>query len=48
MSLNEAEKKELDFAIDNTIKYVTEMRFLFKQKKVKSDIGYVSNSNVVT
>jgi hypothetical protein len=40
MSLNEAEKNELHFAIENTIKYVTEMRFLFKQEKVKSDIGF--------
>lgn len=38
MSLNDEERKELDFAIDNAMKYVTEMRFLYRQEEVKSEL----------
>jgi len=35
MSLDEADRKELDYAIESATKYVTEMRFLFRQEEVK-------------
>jgi RNAse (barnase) inhibitor barstar len=36
MSLDEADRKELDYAIESATKYVTEMRFLFRQEEVKT------------
>ena len=38
MSLNDEEWKELDFAIDNATNYITEMRFLYRQEEVKSEL----------
>jgi len=35
MSLDEADREELDYAIESATKYVTEMRFLFRQEEVK-------------
>ena len=40
MSLDEADRKELDYAIESATKYVTQMRFLFETGRSKVKTAY--------